>query len=106
MAMPTLVRILTIYPWILVAGLIYLLVHIARFYEIKYAELYRNADGQRTHYRLFWLPFGLFLVAAGRYALLDDFTGDIAGDLGFCVGGILLGILVYRLERQMTGGHR
>ena len=104
--MPTLVSILNIYPWILVAGLIYLLVHIARFYEIKYAELYRNTDGQRTHYRLFGFPLVLFLVAAGRYAFLDDFAGDIIGDLALCVGGVLLGVLVYRLQRLMTGGRR
>ena len=104
--MPTLVSILNIYPWILVAGLIYLLVHIARFYEKKYAELYQNTDGQRTYYQLFWFPFALFLVAAGRYAFRDDFAGDIAGDLALCAAGVLLGALVYRLQRLMTGGRR
>ena len=104
--MPALYSILSIFPWILAAGLIYLLVHIARFYERKYAELYQNTDGQRTYYQLFWFPLGLFVVVAARYAFLDDFAGDIVGDLALCVGGVLLGVLVYRLQRLMTGGRR
>ena len=104
--MPALFSILNILPWILVASLIHLLIHIARFYERKYAELYRSTDGQRTHYQLFWFPLGIFLIAAGRYVFLDDLAGDIAGDLALCVGGVLLGILVYRLQQLMTGGRR
>ena len=69
--------VLSLYPWVLVGGLIYILIHIARFYEKKYAELYRDAPRQRTYYVLFLAPLVLFLFAAGRYAL----HGDLAGDL-------------------------
>jgi len=104
--MPALVSILDLYTWILIAGIVYALIQIARFYEAKYAELYTNTAGQRTYYRLFLVPLSLFLVAAGRYAFLNDFAGDPFGDIALCAGGIVLGLLVYRLQRLMTGGRR
>jgi hypothetical protein len=46
-------------------------------------------------------------VAAGaRYALYDDLVGDLAGDLAFLVGGVLLTVLGYRLLQLMTGGQQ
>lgn len=98
--------ILTLYPWVLVAGLIFFLIQIARFYQKKYAELYKSSPGQRTYHRLFFVPLLLFWVAAVRYMLLDDFVGDPVGDLGFFAGGIILAVLAYRLQRLMTGGRR
>lgn len=96
--------VFSLYPWVLVGGLIYILIHIARFYEKKYAELYRDAPRQRTYYALFLIPIVLFLFAAGRYALCRDLAGDLAGDLAFMVGGIVLAASSYYLYRLMTGG--
>ena len=104
--MSTLFSILTIYPGVLAAIVIYCLIQIARFYQKKYAELYTNSPNQQSYYLLFVVPLVLFLVAAGRYALIGDFVGDLLGDLALFVGGTLLAILAFRLQRLMTGGHR
>ena len=104
--MSILFSILTLYPWVLVAGLIYVLIQIARFYQRKYAELYKNSPGQQTYHPLFLVPLLLFLFAAGRYMFLEDFVGDLIGDVAFLVGGIILAVLGYRLQRLMTGGRR
>lgn len=104
--MSVLFIILALYPWVLVAGSIWFVIHIARFYERKYAELYKDALSKRTHYRFFLIPLFLFLFAAGRYAFLDDLAGDPIGDLAFFVGGVVLAVLGYRLQQLMTGGRR
>lgn len=104
--MHVLFSILTLCTWVLVAGLVYFLIRIARFYETKYAELYRDSPKQRTYYQLFLIPILLFLAAAGRYAFLGDFCGDPGGDLALLIGGITLAVLSYRLQELMTGGHR
>ncbi len=101
-----LLSILTIYPWVLIAVLIGFLSLIARFYEIKYAELYKGVPGQQTRYLLFSIPLVLFLVAAGRYVLNRDFAGNMLADVALFVGGILLAALAYRLQRLMTGESR
>jgi hypothetical protein len=104
--MAVLVSILTLAPWVLVAGLIYFLIQIAHFYQKKYAELYKSSPGQRTYYQFFFVPLVLFLFAAGRYVFLGDLTGDVAGDIAFLLGGATLAILAFRLQRLMTGGRR
>lgn len=97
--------ILTLYAWILGALVILFFFYIARFYERKYAELYRDASSNRTHYRLFLIPIFLFCLAAARYALfVSDLSGDFGGDLAFFIGGVLLIVLGYRLQHKMTGG--
>jgi hypothetical protein len=104
--MSTLFSILTLYPWVLAAAMIYCLIQIARFYQKKYAELYTSSSDQRTYYPLFVIPLALFLVAAGRYAFLEDFAGDLLGDLALFVGGVILAVLGFRLQQLMTGGRR
>ena len=104
--MDVLFSILTLVPWVLVAGLIFFLIRIARFYQKKYAELYQSSPGQRTYYQFFVVPLVLFLFAAGRYVFLGDLTGDEMGDIAFLFGGATLAILAYRLQRLMTGGRR
>lgn len=101
-----LLSILTLYPWVLIAALIFLLALIARFYEKKYAELYKSVPGQQTYYSLFSIPLVLFLLAAGRYILSRDFAGDVLADIALFGGGILLAALAYRLHHLMTGGSR
>lgn len=98
--------ILMFYPWVLAAGLIYFLIQIARFYQKKYAELYRNVPDQQTYYSLFVVPLILFLVAAGRYLFLDDFAGDLISDIALLVGGLVLTFLGTRLHQLMTGGRK
>jgi uncharacterized membrane-anchored protein len=102
--MTVLVSILTLVPWVLVAGLIFFLIQIAHFYQRKYAELYKSSAGQRTYYAVFLVPLLLFVVAAVRYAYLSDFAGDWIGDIALLIGGALLAALAYRLQRMMTGG--
>ena len=104
--MAVLVSILTLAPWVLVAGLVFFLIQIARFYQKKYAELYKSSPGQRTYYQAFVVPPVLFLFAAGRYLFLGDLTGDWIGDIAFLCGGAILALLAYRLQRLMTGGRR
>lgn len=104
--MSTLFSILTIYPGVLAAIVIYCLIQIARFYQKKYAELYTDSPSQRTYYPLFGVPLALFLIAAVRYAFIGDFVGDLLGDLALFVGGTLLAILAFRLQQLMTGGPR
>ncbi len=102
--MSTLPRVLTVYVWILAAGLVYGLMRLARFYEQKYAELYKDTSAQRTFHTFLWFPMLLFLIAAGRYAYLGELAGDPLGDLALLGGGVVLALLAYRLYRMMTGG--
>ena len=104
--MTILSSILTLYPWVLAAVLSYFLIQIARFYQKKYAELYTSSPSQRTYHLLYLVPLALFLVAAGRYTLLQDFAGDPIGDIAFLLGGFVLAVLAFRLQRLMTGGRR
>ena len=101
-----LLSILTFCPWVLIAALVLLLILIARFYEIKYAELYKNTPGQQTYYSFFAIPLVLFLLAAGRYMPSRDFAGNLLADIALFGGGILLAALAYRLQHLMTGGSR
>jgi hypothetical protein len=98
--------ILTLYPWVLIAALIFCLALIAQFYEKKYAELYKHVPGQQTYYALFSIPLVLLLLAAGRYMASRDFAGDALADIALFGGGILLAALAYRLQHLMTGGSR
>ena len=94
---------LTLYSWIAVGAIIWVLIQIARFYQAKHAELYRGTSRQRTYYALFLVPLLLFGFAAGRYAWHGDLAGDIPGDLAFSAGGALLSVLSYYLYRLLTG---
>ena len=103
--MSILFSILTLYTWVLGAGILFFLFHIARFYEKKFGELYQNEPRRKTHYPFFLVAFAFFLISAGRYAFfLQDFAGDVGGDLGFLIGGVILIWFAYRLQRMMTGG--
>jgi hypothetical protein len=102
--MPMVLSILTLYSWVLVMILIYFLFRIASFYERKYAEYYPGAPKQRTYYGLFLVPLLLFLFAAARYILVDEFVGDMWGDLAFFMVGVMLAAVSYHLYRLMTGG--
>lgn len=98
--------VLNLYSWALVGALIYFLYQIARFYQVKYAQLYRGKPRQRTYTALFLVPLVLFPLAAGRYVLAEDSVGDPVADLAFLAGGIILAAVSYRLYRLMMGGRR
>ena len=103
--MSLLFSILTLYSWVLGVGLILFLLYIARFYEKKYAELYKDIPRRRLYYQFFIIPLVLFIIAAGRYAIfVPDLAGDLWGDLAFFVGGVILAVLGYHLQNMMTGG--
>lgn len=99
----TLPSVLTLYAWIAVGVMIWVLIQIARFYQIKYAELYRGMPKHRTYYALFCVPLLLFGFAAARYAWYGDLAGDLPGDLAFAAGGAVLSVSSYYLYRLMTG---
>jgi hypothetical protein len=104
--MATLFSVLTLYSWVLVGALIYILYQIARFYQIKYAELYRDKPRQRTYAALFLIPLLLFPLAAGRYVVVEGTVGDLLADLAFLIGGVILAATSYHLYRLMMGGRR
>ena len=84
----------------------YILFLIARFYQAKYAELYKDQPRQRTYAELLILPLALFPLAATRYALLDIRIGDLLSDLAFLLGGLVLAATSYYLYRLLMGGRR
>ncbi len=88
--------ILTLYTWGGVSVLLFFLFAIARFYEQK--------SSRKSYYPLFLLPMVLFLGSAVRYIMVGDFVGDLWGDLGRVLGGLLVCGLGYFLLHLMTGG--
>jgi hypothetical protein len=104
--MATVVSVLNLYSWALAGALIFILYQIARFYQVKYAELYKDKPRQRTYAALFFVPLVLFPLAAGRYALLETQIGDLIADLAFLLGGIALAATSYYLYRLLMGGRR
>jgi hypothetical protein len=104
--MTTVFGVLNLYSWALVGALIFFLYQIARFYQAKYAELYRDKPPQRTYAVLFFIPLVLFPLAAGRYVLLKNNAGDLVSDLAFLLGGLILAAASYHLYRLMMGGRR
>jgi hypothetical protein len=104
--MTVLFRLLALLPWFLISGLILLIALIARFYQIKYTDLYVDAPRQRTYAPLFALPGLAFLIAGIRYAWLGDFAGDLFADILILCGGLALAALALRLQHLMTGGRR
>lgn len=104
--MTTIFSVLNLYSWALVGALIYLLYQIARFYQVKYAELYRDRPRQQTYAVVFLIPLVLFVLAAVRYTVAKATIGDLVADVGFLLGGLILAAASYHLYRLMMGGRR
>jgi hypothetical protein len=98
--------VLFLYAWALVGALVYFLYQIARFYQTKYAQLYRDGPRQHTYASLFLAPIVLFALAVGRYVMAEDTVGDLVADSAFLVGGVILAAASYRLYRLLMGGRR
>ena len=89
--------ILTLYIWGIVCILLFFLYEIARFYEKK--------SGRRSFFWAFFIPMGLFALAAIRYVFLSPtIAGDFWGDLMRFVGGVMLGGFGFFLLKLMVGG--
>lgn len=73
---------LTLYTWFPLAGLLLIMLMIARFYE--------RFSGRRTYYRLYLVPLVAFAIGAVRYADRDRISGDLIGDSALIVGGLSL----------------
>lgn len=91
-----LAHVLTLYSWGGISVLLFFLFAIARFFERK--------SSRRSFYSFFLLPIVLFLGSAVRYILIGDFVGDLWGDLGRILGGMLVCGLGLYLLNLMTGG--
>ncbi|MGD9099168.1 MAG: hypothetical protein PVF45_01725 [Anaerolineae bacterium] len=90
-------KLLSLYTWLGIAFLLFLLYQIAHFYQMT--------TGLRSHYRLFFVPMGFFIAAMARYLMVErGFTGDVLGDFCFSLGGISLILMGYSLLKLMTGG--
>jgi hypothetical protein len=87
---------LTFYTWGGIVILLFFLFAIARFFERK--------SSRKSFYPFFLLPIALFLASAVRYMSVKDFVGDMWGDLGRVIGGVLVCGLGYFLLNLMTGG--
>ena len=91
-------QILLLYTWFPLAGVIALMLLVARFYH--------NFSGDRTYYHLYLVPLVLFGLGMVRYASVDQIAGDVAGDLLMGVAGAVLMSLSVLLYRRMTAGRK
>ena len=98
---------LVLYPWVVAAGLIFFLLLIGRFYEIRFH--------QRSHYQVMLVPIIFFVLAAVGDAFLIndtrgdpllDFVGETWPDLLWLVGGLVLAVFCASLLRMMMGSRK
>jgi len=98
---------LVLYCWVVAAILIFFLLLIGRFYEIRFH--------QRSYYQLMLVPILAYVLAAVGDAFLInddwgnpllDFVGEIWPDLLFLVGGFALAVSCYSLFRMMMGSRK
>lgn len=86
-------QLLTVYIWFPLAGLLGLMLLVARFYQ--------KQTGERTYYPYFAVPMVLFGVAAAQYASSSQVIGLPLPDLLFFLSGVVLIFLCIILYRQM-----
>jgi hypothetical protein len=92
----TINQISLLLTWFFLTILVFLLALIARFYE--------KFSGETTYYKYYLVPVLLMGIATARYVSLDQWGGDIAGDIFLFGGGFALSGLCYHLYHQMTKG--
>ena len=91
-------QILLLYTWFPLAGVIAIILLVARFYQ--------KFSGDRTYYNLYLVPLALFGLGIVRYASVDQIAGDLPGDLLMGTGGFILIALSLLLYRLMTAGRK
>jgi hypothetical protein len=91
-----LVDVLSLFTWGGVSVLLFFLFAIARFFERK--------SSRESFYSLFLFPIVFFMASAVRYIIVGDFVGDLWGDVGRILGGLLVCGLGFWLLKLMTGG--
>lgn len=98
---------LILYSWTVAAVLVFFLLLIGRFYELRF--------GQKSYYQLLLIPLSFFVLAAVWDVFFsNDYTGDPGldfvgafwSDLLLFLGGLGLIVLCYSLFRLMMGGRR
>jgi hypothetical protein len=98
---------LVLYCWVVAAILIFFLLLIGRFYQVRFR--------QRSFYQLMLVPIIFFVLAAVSDAFLVndnwgdpllDFVGEKWPDLLLLSGGLVLAVLCYSLFRMMMGSKR
>lgn len=95
--MTLLTKLLTLFVWVGVAALLWLINRIARFYQVT--------TGVHSYYRAFLVPMFFFLAGMGRYLVIyNGFAGDVLGDTLFFLGAVSLSLMSYLLLKLMTGG--
>jgi hypothetical protein len=88
-------KLVILYGWFLLVGLIVFLMLIARFYQ--------RFSGETTHFRLYLIPIVLFGIRAVRQTYFQrDPLGDI---LAASAGLVLIGLVVF-LYWRMTSGRK
>jgi len=89
-------RVLAVYTWIVIGGLLVFLWRIAYFFEAT--------SGQRVGHQILIVP-ALLLAAGVIYCLVrgGEFIGVPLGDLLLAIGGVLLILFGLRLQNLMTG---
>jgi 4-hydroxybenzoate polyprenyltransferase len=99
--------VLVLYPWVVAAVLIFFLLLIGRFYQLRFH--------QRSYYQLTLVPMVLFVLAAlaGAFLVNDhqgnpllDFVGEPWPDLLLLAGGLVLALFCFFLFRMMMGSKR
>ena len=89
-------QVLTVYSWLIIGALLFVLWRIAAFYE--------DASGHRVGARFLLLPGALLVAGVIWYLRYDcDFVGRPVGDLLLFAGGTLLMLFGSRLQKLMTG---
>lgn len=99
--------VLVLYSWVVAAILIFFLLLIGRFYEIRFH--------QKSYYQLLLLPMAFFLLAVVGDAFLInqdsgnpllDFVGAPWPDFLLFVGGLVLAVFCASLFRMMMGSKK
>jgi len=99
--------VLVLYSWVVAAILIFFLLLIGRFYEIRFH--------QKSYYQLMLVPIVLFVLAAVGDAFLIndnwgspllDFVGETWPDILLLVGGLVLAVSCYSLVQMMMGSRK
>jgi hypothetical protein len=86
-------QFLSLFSWFVLAGLLFFVLLIARFYQ--------KFSGERTYFFLFGVVIILFGISTVRYTSLRQISGDWVADILSFIGGVMLITLSIRLYTKM-----